>query len=267
MPAVISEIRLMIMSPEAGTMLDWAVEQWVESCQLNAERINAKRKAKIPNADVFSAKLAGASSKVYRQVLNPNFVSRKGLDAREIANRQGENLKNAYEKYNQGLNYAFETVDDETAKRYKDRVAKGKAHYKKGAGYKVNPFAGSRIYERGIMTLAGEWLTADPQVAGHLRPADKLVTGAPIMICRIEARSSLRVVLAGRLQQAGATIVDSTYDQTEIKKQNNITNQLVNGLVDPALGLVKFTTGGASCVDFVKDKQALSHLHIKVSKA
>lgn len=262
MAAVISQVQLMVLSmPEA---LEWSKEQWAQGLKDNAERMNEKRKAKIPNANEFSAKLAGPSSLSYAGILNPGFVSRSGSSAEEIVASQYSNLKNSYQKYSEQLDYMFETVDGVPAKRFKDQVDLAKEDWSKGAGARTLAFTGSKVYAYGLSTLAGMWLTADPRIEGALRGGDVVVLGGPKLICFESAKPSLRTFLNQRLIQAGATLVKQDWLASAITKQNDLTNALLNGYRDPALNIEVFTTGGDSHVDWVRVGEAY-YLEVQVA--
>ncbi len=76
---------------------------------------------------------------------------------------------------------------------------------------------------------------------------------------------SFKAALIGRLTQAGAAIVKSSYNPTVMAAQNGRINHLVQSLVDPALGLMPFATGALSHVDYIRDHGQL-YLEIQVNQ-
>lgn len=140
MPTVVSEVRLIVdYRPEAP---ERATQQWKEGLILNAERINAKRKAQIPDSTAFVDKLATPAILGYAALLNPAFQSKSGLTAAQIRANHGAKLKTAFEKYNSQMDFLFATVDGIPAKRFKDLVERGAAEYSSGVAAVLLPFAG-----------------------------------------------------------------------------------------------------------------------------
>ncbi|MBI4834410.1 MAG: hypothetical protein HY811_06300, partial [Planctomycetes bacterium] len=72
--------------------------------------------------------------------------------------------------------------------------------------------------------------------------------------------------LEHRLVQAGANIVKNNYDAAVIAEQNTITNRIVQGFVDPSLGLEYFTTAGITHVDLILDASKRLRLDVQVSQ-
>jgi hypothetical protein len=267
MGKIISHLRIMIASEEAlGKAPDEMVEKWVEGFKRNARLINERRKKRIPHGEAFGQRVAGTSSKVYRQVINPNFVSRAGLSAQDIINRQAVNLSQSFKKYDQGLDFVFRTEDGIEAKRFKERVEAAREHYAVGTGRKTMPFTGIPG-SRGPIAIAVLWLTADPIVEGELTGASEILEGGPLMITRPESRPAFKAALAPRLQQAGAAIVAAGFDRTAMQQHNDTTNSIVQGFADESLNLVKFTTGGDSHVDYIfPEGSGAMYLDIQVSR-
>jgi len=265
MKKVLVLLRLMI--PILHRVLGDMDEKWEVSSQANAEIVNKRRRAVIPDETRFQDRIVATSSEAYKASLAPDFVSKRGSTAQEIINRQTANLSRSYKKYREHLDYAYETVDGVACKRFKERIKAAREHYATGAGEKVIPFSGSRVYGPSVMTIVPAWLTKDPQVAGKLREGDELVGGGPLLVCPREHRSAFRAALASRLQQAGAAIVDSKYDAQIMKRHNDITNELIQTMVDSDLGLAEFATEGDSYVNFMyKTERSGLYLEIKVTK-
>ncbi len=265
MSKIISHVRLMVPSGTALQTPKAMVDKWAEGFKRNAKVINERRKARIPHGEAFTQRLAGVSSKAYRQVINPDFVSRAGLSAKEIVNRQAANLGRAYKKYDQALDFVYRTEDGVEAKRFKERIDAAREHYAEGTARKVLPFTGEPG-ARGPIALAGLWLTNDPIIEGELRGMDEMVEGNPVLITKLASRPALKAALASRLQQAGAAIVESGFDAAIMQRENDITNEIVQGLVDKTLNLVAFATGGDSHVDYSTELKGVFCLDIQVTK-
>lgn len=241
------------------------VQQWADGLKANAERINEKRKARIPNEEKFQARVAKISNLFYAPTMNPSFISRAGLKAGDIVIKQGANLRRSFRKYNERLDYVFATVDGVPAKRFKELVDLAQTDFSEGTAARLLPFTGVKVEELGPAPITVLWLTADPTTEDFMRSGDKILEGGPFLMTMLEKRSAFKAALAGRLIQAGAAIVRSNFDPMVIAQQNALTNSIVQGFVDPALGLESFTTGGASKVDYIMQNNDL-YLEIKVSQ-
>ena len=73
-------------------------------------------------------------------------------------------------------------------------------------------------------------------------------------------------VFSNRSIKILSLIDKSAFQANIIKQQNDLTNQLIEGLVDPKLKLAKFETGAHSHVDYFMDKNKQLGLEIKVSQ-
>lgn len=241
-------------------------EKWRDGFQVNAERINAKRIKKIPDEIRYQSQVVGASTKVFKTVFDPNFVSRKGLKTRDIINKHAKNLGRSYEKYRSKLDKAYATVDGIPAKRFKESVEHAKEIYARGMLARTLPFTGTRVDGLGVAPLVALWLTAD-NVAGGLLSGDETVKGMPILITKVALKGSFKAAINQRLIQAGATIVASIYEPAIIKEENDTTNEMVDGYADKSLNLEPFETSGKSHIDYIyKKEQAGLYLEVKVTK-
>ena len=264
MSKIISHVRLMVPSGTALQTPKAMVDKWAEGFKRSAKLINERRKARVPHGEAFTQRVAGVSSKAYRRVINPDFVSRAGLSAEEIVNRQAANLGHAFKKYEEGLDFMYRTEDGIEAKRFKERIDAAREHYAEGTARKVLPFTGEPG-ARGPIALAGLWLTDDPIMEGEIRGMDEIVEGNPVLITKRASRAAFKAALISRLQQAGATIVESGFNAAIRQRENDITNEIVQGLVDTTLNLVAFTTGGESHVDYSTELKGVFCLDISVA--
>jgi hypothetical protein len=240
-------------------------EQWSERLVAMAQKINERRKSRIPDGERFIQRLAGPAAKAWRALINPDFKSRAGLDATDVTANQGANLQESFRKYEGQLDFLFETVDGVPAKRYIELVQRAKQDYLEGVAKRTLPLTGSKIEGRGLSALAGLWLTNDPITEGELRAADEIIAGGPYKICPDSKKPGLKAMLAQRLTQAGAVIVKSGFNAAVIAKQNQLTCEQVQGFVDPALDLIPFVATGDSYVNFIYEA-GVFYLEIKVSK-
>jgi hypothetical protein len=241
-------------------------DQWVDGFQINAVRINEKRLQKIPDETRYQTNLVGTAVKKYKNMVNPTFISRSGLTAKDIIDKHSANLQRSYKKYEGKLKRAYETVDGVTAKRFKDAVAASKEHYAKGMAARTLPFTGTRADGLGAAPLVALWLTNDSIVEGVLSGMDKLIAGGPMMLTKPRRGNSFKAAINQRLIQAGATIVKSSYDQAVIDSENDETNDMVDGFVNPALNLYKFKTDGESHINYINAETEGFYLELKVTQ-
>ena len=73
-------------------------------------RINAKRKAQIPDSTAFVDKLATPAIQGYDEVLNPAFHSKGGLNTDQIKANHASNIQRAFEKYNSQMDFLFDSM-------------------------------------------------------------------------------------------------------------------------------------------------------------
>lgn len=262
MAAIISRVRLQLLTVPGASQ--YSKDQWAEQLKAKAERMNTNRKAKIANGDDFSAIMSGPAAEAYRSVLNPDFVSRRGLSAIQMTAKQASNMADAFNKYSDKLDFMFVEVEGVPAKRFKERVDLGKETWSEGVSKKTLPFTGSRQDFLGLSSLAGMWLIDDPRTELNLRGGDVVQIGGPKRICTEDSKSALRMVLNQRLIQSGASLIDQNWEQTTMDEENNKLNALVNGYRDPLLNIEQFTTGGDSHVNWILDT-GTPYLEIQVA--
>jgi len=241
------------------------INTWRRTLQNEAEDIYAKILARIPDVKRFVERLATTSHEAYRSFVNPDFKSKSGLGADRILASHAANISRSYGKYAKKLSFLFETVDGVPAKRFKDLVEAMKDEFGTGIAERTLPFTGTRIEGYSCATIATYWLVGDKKILGMLRPADKVPVGGPFLITTWEKVPTLKSALMHRLVQAGANILKSNYDPATITEENTRINEIVQGMVDPALGLKPFAPGGESHVDYILDGEKRLWLDVQVS--
>jgi len=242
------------------------VDQWVEGFQTNAGRIDEKWQKKVGNEGHYQTRMVGAILKQYPKFVNPEFVSRSGLNAQAILLKHAEHLQHSFEKYKANLTRAYETVDGVKAKRFKEAVEANRAHYAEKMAKTTLPFTGTRAEGLGVAPVVAYWLTDDTIAPGILTPAYELIAGGPLLITKESRRGSFKSAINQRLIQAGAQIVKSLYKAIRIKEENDETNEVVQGFVDPALNLFPFETGGKSHIDYIYHDEKGFSLEVKVTQ-
>lgn len=241
-------------------------DKWALGLTTYAEIINQRRKDNVPNEMAYQNKLAEPSIQTWNGFVNPSFRSKAGRNADKIKDAHNKNIQSGYDQWSGRLDNAFATVDGVIAKHFKDQVAASKPYWTKEVGGKVMRLVGDRVRGEGATTIAVYWLTGEPMTVGMLRPQDTGVIGGPYRIGREDLIQPFKAALMARLIQGGMAILNSDYGTALITQENASTNSLVQGFVDPALGIDPFTTGGTSHLDFVKVGVNLK-LSLQVSRA
>lgn len=263
MSKVISEL---IVSVIAGSMPEEVNKKWEEMAISNASLGNNRRKKKIKtNVDYEGMVVLPATNKL-NDYINPSFISRSGLTKKEIISKHYKNAALSFQKYQDKLDHVHETVDGVPSKRYKDAIKRGAKNYGKNVCEKLLAFTGMRFKDTGCAAMAIKWL--DGQQITGMQEFIIYMDGPPLQIAKTGLRSAFKSCLEQRLIQAGATIQRSDFSPDIAKLQNDITNDLMNALTNPALNLVPFETGGDSHVDFKgpDNKEAGYRLDIRVSQ-
>lgn len=230
MPEIITKLRLLVT--EYPIPPDYISEQWAEGLKTNASRTNQKLKQVINNQQAFETKLSGAAKLGWKDVINPAFKSKSGLGVEQIKDAFGSNLTSSYDKWNSGLEYAFETVNDEEAKRYKDKVDQAKESFAIGMANRTLRMTGDKINGRGASPIAVMWLTGELIAKSLLRPGDDLIKGEPVDISKAGMRSTMKAALTGRITQSGIIVIRSGYDATTITNENTNLCATVTALTD-----------------------------------
>jgi len=179
--------------------------------------------------------------------------------------KHGKNIREGYAQFVRSLEHTFETVDGVIAKRFKEKVDSSKTNMVSELARRVLLFGGIKREGRGPVPIAVAWLTKDERVLDWIRQGDKVEIGTPFLITREDDKTAFRAALVGRLIQAGVALVRSEFSPTVLTEQNTWTNRIVQGFIDPILGLDPFTPGGSSHLDYVIQANKL-FLEIQVSR-
>jgi len=246
------------------SVAEWSSNQWQDGMINNAVRINLKRKKKIPDQPRYEEKIAEASVNVYKNFIDPNFVSRAGLKKKNIVVKHARKISAGYEKYNQNLDRKFETVDGIEAKRFKDDVLAGVERYARNARITAG-LTGDKVRGYGAAALVPFWLVADARVIKFLQHAEK-IDGPAVNVAQAGLAGSLKAGLEPLLVKTGVTIKRGDYIQDVIDEQNEIINKFLAGLQDAKYA--PFQPGGASHCDWGMDqKSGAFYLEVQVSEA
>ncbi|MFA5793699.1 MAG: hypothetical protein WC980_01320 [Candidatus Brocadiia bacterium] len=245
----------------AGDMPD----RWAEGLKNNAERINDRRQAKIPDDGTFINRMATPASKGYALYVPGGYVSKRGRSAEGIRGSHTENLKKAFDDWNTKINQAFATVNGVVAKVFKDAVDNAKDRWAIKIGDKTLRFTGDRIRGRSVAPIAAFYLAGDERAQGWIREAD-LADGAPYNITSPREMNALKAALQQRLMQGGQLIVNSEYHADLIASENAVNASLLTKLRDAtrADAFVATPTPDKCFCAWVLDPTGLLYLHIQV---
>jgi hypothetical protein len=206
--------------------------KWNNGLANNAVAINDRRKASIPDDGTFNVKVAIPSNLGFSPMIDAAFVSKSERTASMIAQAHLDNLKKAFGKWSDSLDYAFETVAGVECKRFKDAVSAKQGNWAIAVADKTLRMTGDKVRGRGVAPIAAYLLVADARVMGMLRPSDIWIAGAPTNIARDGERPSFKTAIQQALIQTGIAIIASGFDATMITAQNTILETLLNGLED-----------------------------------
>lgn len=263
MSTIVSRVVLMVGDPIEAP--DRIGQKWVDGLKTNAARIYENLLGRIPDAIKYQERIAEPSNREFNRLIDPGFVSRRSLSKSDIVTKHGKNIREGYQKFVRNLGYIFETIDGETAKRFKDKVERSKTNLLEELARRVILFGGIKREGRGPAVIAAGWLTNDHRILDWLRQGDRVEIGTAFQITRDQDRSALKAALVERLIQAGVALVRSEFSPTVLTEQNTWTNRIVQGFVDPALGVDPFTSGGLSHLDYIIQGNKL-FLEVQVSR-
>ncbi|MEW6027736.1 MAG: hypothetical protein AB1599_10660 [Planctomycetota bacterium] len=249
--------------PIGVSIADWSKEQWLEAMILNAQRINQKRKRKIPDQPRYDQRIAGASTKTWSNFIDPNFVSRSGRTKSNIVAQHGKGISQGFHQYDQHLDEMFATVDGVPAKKFRDKLPDGAERY--AAKMKVMMgLTGDKVRGYSCNVVIPLWIANDPRVSGMIGPGDK-IDGRPVDIIRPGLVVPFKGGIVGLLNQGGAMISSSKGSPETMLYENMRNNDFLAGLQD-SVKYEKFTTGGASHLDWVSDTDLGLCLEVQISE-
>ena len=237
--------------PEMGT-------RWRDGLVNNAEVINNRRKERIPDDSTFGQVMATPAAENFEPFVDGAFVSKGDLSASDIRTKQRTNLLNAYDKYNDNWDRAFEEIDGVFAKRFKDNVEAKQSAWEEGI-VKVLRLVGSRVGGRQAAAIMGEWLTGNQTIAEQLPEGSEILPGGgPYDIAKGRLKATLRVGLAQLLIQTGVLVTASGYDAASLASHNQRIMDFLSSVSDSAKAnnwVAARTVDKSYCVWFVDNGQ------------
>ncbi|MEW6025749.1 MAG: hypothetical protein AB1599_00435 [Planctomycetota bacterium] len=229
----------------------------VETLKNDAEIINNRRKVRLPNADTFAQIYSPASDK-FKQRVNFPTSTQGDRNAADIFALQRSKMTRAYNKYNDGLDHAFEEVDGVYAKRFKDKVDASQSNWDEEAARGTLRFTGSRARGRQVASIMGYWLTADQQATQRLPEGTVVFSGNPYDIAWDDLKATLRTSITQILVQTGMILVESGFDPNMFTRHNGRIKNMLEKLSDPLKAsdwVASRLTDKSYCVWFVEDGQ------------
>jgi len=257
------EVKLQI--PEFATPAG-VTDQWKDDMTINATRINTKRKARIANEGDFSAVIAAPSSEGFNPLVDSAFVSKSGKSAGQIITNQRVNLARSYDKYNDKLDYQFETVGAVVAKRFVDVVDASKDSFAAGLAARTLRITGAKEAGLGIAGIATMFLAGDAKAESYVREGDVLVAGAPIMISDIANRSAFKAALAGKLVYSGIEWIKNSFSPAMAILMNVEMDLLMNAFIDLTVCDESLYTSSLTYCKWEDDPVVGKILHILIGK-
>lgn len=219
--------------------------KWADGLTNNAEIINDRRKAAIPDEGTFQTKVAQPSSVGFAPMVAAGFVSRSGRNQANIIRAQNKNLGGAFNHWNDKLDLAFETVEGTAAKRFKDQVNNSKDFWASEVAAKTLRGTGDKI--RGLLLpQVLYWMTGDNK-AHQMANGMRIVDGAPYDFTWPGFVELFKAAAMPLLMSSLSRVLDSDMLAAEIAIQNAILLQLANTSRNVVGAPVKaFVVGGGA---------------------
>ncbi|MBI4711914.1 MAG: hypothetical protein HY762_01205 [Planctomycetes bacterium] len=224
----------------------------------NAELINNRRKARVPDDGTFTQLMGTPSADNFKQRVDFPTPTQGDRNADDIHTLQRSKMTRAFTKYNDGLDYAFEEVDGVVAKRFKDKVEASQSNWDEEVAKGTLRFTGSRARGRQVASVMGYWLTGYLQTVNRLPEGSIVLVGGPYDISLPDLMATMRASVTQILTQTGVIISESGYDPTMLTRHNGRIKNLLEKLSDPlkaAAWVATRTIDKSYCVWFVEDGQ------------
>jgi len=232
--------------------------RWANNLINSAETMNDRRKVRLPDDGAFAQTLATPAADKFKATVSFPGSTQGDRNADDIYAMQKGKLLRAFNKYNDGLDYAFEEVDGVVAKRFKDSVGAKQSNWEEEVSKSTLRFTGSRARGRQVASVMGYWLTGDIQALQRLPDGSQVLSGGPYDIASDGLRATLRASITQMLTQTGVIISESGYDAAMLVRHNTRIKDLLEKLADPVKAedwVFAITPDKSYCVWFVEDGQ------------
>ncbi|MFA5795114.1 MAG: hypothetical protein WC980_08660 [Candidatus Brocadiia bacterium] len=252
MATIVSKV-LLFVPLDLAEAPEHMTNDWRDSLKSKAGVMDQKRKLIIPDEMAYKTKLAGPSAEGFAPLIAPTFKSRSGKTRDDIVNAQQENVLATFSAYEEALIRAFEEVEGEVAKRFKEAVDNAADLYSTRVAKRTLPFTGEKTIGKSVVGIAPLWLTDDPTAEGLIRAVDQVLQGGPRNVAQttlVDTRAALKAALAQQLLKGGVIIVTGKFQASAIQKENDAINAIIKGLQDSTVYTL-FATGGDSHCDYV----------------
>jgi hypothetical protein len=250
--ATILDIKLGYPLATADPM---AINQWAAVMGLLGPTINDKRKLAIPDDATFQNKVVDPSAAGYAATFTtivPN--PRTGKTQQMILDNHHLNLFDAFGKWTQKLDSAFETVGSVPAKKFIDAVNAAKNLWGAGAGARTLRATGARLSGVGASVIAPYWMTAHKKANSVIRVGtDEVVIGSPLDIIIPGMENAFVTLLTGQLTFAMIQAEKSGLNAAVLTSINDRLNAMVNAMLNPGPGYSVFATAGPSFLNIIND--------------
>ncbi|MEW6025914.1 MAG: hypothetical protein AB1599_01275 [Planctomycetota bacterium] len=240
-------------------------DKWADGLKNNAERINSRRQAKIPDDGTYILKVADPATKGYALYVPSGYVSKKGRPAEGIRGSHAENLGRAFNFWNDKINQAFATVDGVVAKEFKRRIDGSKIRWALQVADKTLRLTGDKIRGRSVAPIAAYYLVGDERAQGWIRETD-YADGAPYNITVPREVNAVKAAIQQRLIQGGQLVINQALQEDARNAENTVNASLLTKLRD-ATRCDVFVPAPAPDKCFCSwqvDGSGLLYLHIQV---
>jgi hypothetical protein len=233
-------------------------EKRVNNLINNAETINNRRKARMPDDGTFGQVLATPAADKFKERVDFPTATQGDRDADDIRTMHRSKILRSFNKYNDGLDHAFEEVDGVYAKRFKDSVTAKQSNWDDEVARGTLRFTGSRARGRQVASVMGYWLTGDIQANQRLPEGSQVLDGGPYDIASNGLKATLRGALTQLLTQTGIIIGESGFDAAMLVKHNIRIKDMLEKLSDITKAtdwMATITPSKSYCVWYVEDGQ------------
>jgi hypothetical protein len=215
------ESEIMVYIPGYNEYPLAKVLKWMAGYEERLNRLRAAQQKAIPNFEEYLKNNAQPLIDGYIKSLNPEFVSRSGLNAKQLIRRMRSKVfsKEAYEKYCQGL----------SVEKLMDKLPL------KSATYAAKMTFGRWRLEGGLtadgpsaLKIIIRWLGGDKKITSALRKQDKLLKGGPVQIIPTERAGEFKLKLRTLLKSGFNNILNAHYAPSAVSEENDRLGQLVD---------------------------------------
>jgi len=203
--------------------------RWRDHLKNSAMQLFERLTAKIPDDGTFIRDVAKRSSRQWRSLIDPAFVSKGGRTSGNIKDAQAKNLVGKFSQWLSNLTKAFATVDGVEAKPFKDKVDAAMDRWAIAIADKTIRLTGDKVRGRSVAPIASFFLVGDERATSWTAQGDT-VDGLPYNITTDLERNALKAAIQQKLVQGGMMVINSEYQPAVIDEQNAINAALLTKL-------------------------------------